>query len=221
MSRQSTEHIIASRDFLIAHMQTELVKLRKNANKIAMMGAPIKHRGNDWTMLIWKGMGVFAPVRVAYWMREFVVHAIVAEQEHAWNMCVVRDFFRLGQVLAVYNIPEACGASFIKAGQLDVVLARVDKLLLHGTNEAITVHDLLARVGSVLELIGKDKDMNWELVFTRRSRYFNKRRLELVEDDKALEAIIGPMSTWYIVRQSIILNTDVLNQINDDEMLEL
>jgi hypothetical protein len=164
-------------------------------------------------------MGVFAPVRAAHWFREFIViHAMFSEHEVAWTMRSDRDFYRLGQVLAIYNVPEA-GAqeeegdnttatpetprppTFISVEKLDMVLARTDQLLQHGTAEAVTAHDILARVGCVIELIGT-KNMNWEMAFSRDPSDYQQRRIELLDDEAALEAIIGPKSTWCIARQT-------------------
>jgi hypothetical protein len=225
-SSRSSQYIIASCDFLIAQLQTAVSALPQNPNKSVVMGASIKHRGDSWMMLVWKGMGVFAPVRAAHWFREFIIiHAMFSEHEVAWTMRSVRNFFCLGQVLAIYNVPEA-GAqdeevdntvaaaaetprppTFISVEKLDMDLARTDQLLHHGTAEAVTAHDILARVGCVVELIGT-KNMNWEMAFSRDPSDYQQRRLDLLDDEAALEGIIGPKSTWCIARQTAFDATD-------------
>ncbi|KAH6697127.1 hypothetical protein F5X68DRAFT_186109 [Plectosphaerella plurivora] len=167
------------------------------ANMEVITGAVIKRRGAEWTMLVWKGVGMFAPKRVAFWIREFFISAVLgSDLEVAWTMSSVRKFFRMEKLLTMYCITDEHyrHGTFIPARKQEAVLNRVDQNLRCGQPNAVSVHRILVRMGTVLELTGRD--MRWKFAFTRSADELLQRDLELYDDDDALEAIIGPRATW-------------------------
>ncbi|KAH7366857.1 hypothetical protein B0T11DRAFT_294755 [Plectosphaerella cucumerina] len=198
-------------NFLLQRFIVTLVDTNKSMTQeqlAVIRGGPISYNGEPWCVLGWKGRGIFLPMLGAPLVYDFIVQSILnTKAQFAWTLRDIRHFFQVTDVLSTFQIDAAavyydrkvggpCKTNvFLSVEQQGRLFAAIDAKCRVGADDEVTHDDIVGRICAIAELYGKDYE--WERVFTRSSEDIVACGTEIMNDDEALEAVLGPQEDWY------------------------
>jgi hypothetical protein len=141
-------------------------------------------------------------------VHDFIVRSILnTKAQFAWTIRDIRDFFQITDVLSTFQVDAAathydrkvggaCKSNlYLSVEQEGRLFAAIDTKCRVGADDQVAHDDVVGRFCAIAELYNKDYE--WERVFTRSSGDIAARGTEIMADEVALEAILGPQEDWY------------------------